>query len=233
MAPSTGQTIAVLRQNNREICLLPIAGCITPRFSRKAISDISQPGVDASHLSSVLCGDGPASAVFSRNRQVGRGEEQALRTAKRLRSASEGRSPEKWPCRSMCDRSPSRDWPPVSLDRKYRRVVPTMAGTVGIAKSSVSHKKFIEGSTRALEDLMGHSGPVATTNIIENPNGAVRRVTHPWPLSGYADGTALDGRWLPGSGEIVRRFQGHKELWILATALRRKATRVDSKLSAA
>lgn len=38
--------------------------------------------------------------------------------------------------------------------RKYARVLPVMAGTVGIAKSSVS-RKFIAASTRALAALMG------------------------------------------------------------------------------
>jgi hypothetical protein len=62
-----------------------------------------------------------------------------------------------------------------------------------------------------------------TTNVIENPNGAVRRVTH--RVCRYRDaGMAL--RWTASAfleaEKNFRRIQGHRELWVLATALGRK-----------
>lgn len=75
---------------------------------------------------------------------------------------------------------------------------------------------------------------LATTNIIENPNGAVRRVTH--RVCRYRD-TQMALRWTAAgfleAEKSFRRIQGHKELWVLATALGRIATSVDSKSRAA
>lgn len=63
---------------------------------------------------------------------------------------------------------------------------------------------------------------LATTNIIENPNGAVRRVAH--RVCRYRD-AEMALRWT-ASGFLeaeknFRRLQGHRELWVLATALGR------------
>lgn len=65
---------------------------------------------------------------------------------------------------------------------------------------------------------------LATTNLIENPNGAVRRVTH--RVCRYRD-AEMALRWT-ASGFLeaeknFRRLQGHRELWVLATALGRNA----------
>lgn len=71
---------------------------------------------------------------------------------------------------------------------------------------------------------------LATTNIIENPNGAVRRVTH--RVCRYRD-AQMALRWTAAgfleAEKSFRRIQGHKDLWVLATALGRNAARVDSK----
>lgn len=65
---------------------------------------------------------------------------------------------------------------------------------------------------------------LATTNIIENPNGAVRRVSGRvcryrnaemvlrWTASGFLE-----------AEKNFRRLQGHRELWVLAAALGRHA----------
>lgn len=75
---------------------------------------------------------------------------------------------------------------------------------------------------------------LATTNIIENPNGAVRRVTH--RVCRYRD-AQMALRWTAAgfleAEKSFRRIQGYRDLWILATALGRNTTRVDSKGKAA
>jgi putative transposase len=71
---------------------------------------------------------------------------------------------------------------------------------------------------------------LCTTNIIENPNGAVRRVGRPVCRYRNAD-MAL--RWTATgfleAEKSFRRLQGGKELWILASALGRSVTGIDSK----
>lgn len=70
---------------------------------------------------------------------------------------------------------------------------------------------------------------LASTNIIENPNGGVRRVTH--RVCRWRD-AEMAKRWAAvGFLEAERRFhriQGHRDLWILAQALGRQSkTSVD------
>jgi transposase-like protein len=65
---------------------------------------------------------------------------------------------------------------------------------------------------------------LATTNLIENPNGAVRRVSG--RVCRYRD-AEMALRWT-ASGFLeaeknFRRLQGHRELWVLAAALGRQA----------
>lgn len=65
---------------------------------------------------------------------------------------------------------------------------------------------------------------LATTNLIENPNGAVRRVSG--RVCRYRD-AEMALRWT-ASGFLeaeknFRRLQGHRELWVLAAALGRHA----------
>lgn len=63
---------------------------------------------------------------------------------------------------------------------------------------------------------------LATTNLIENPNGAVRRVTH--RVCRYRD-AEMTLRWTASgfleAEKSFRRLQGHRELWVLASALGR------------
>lgn len=74
---------------------------------------------------------------------------------------------------------------------------------------------------------------LATTNLIENPNGAVRRVSR--RVCRYRD-AEMALRWT-ASGFLeaeknFRRLQGHRELWVLATALGRhgeSTTHANSK----
>lgn len=70
---------------------------------------------------------------------------------------------------------------------------------------------------------------LSTTNIIENPNGAVRRVTH--RVSRYRD-AAMALRWTAigflEAEKSFRKIQGVKDLWVLATALGRNDQRVDA-----
>jgi hypothetical protein len=65
---------------------------------------------------------------------------------------------------------------------------------------------------------------LASTNIIENPNGAVRRVTH--RVSRWRDAD-MAKRWAAvGFLQAEKRFcriQGHRDLWILAQALGRES----------
>lgn len=71
---------------------------------------------------------------------------------------------------------------------------------------------------------------LCTTNIIENPNGAVRRVSRRVCRDRDAD-MAL--RWTSTgfleAEKSFRRLQGSKDLWILANALGRNDTGIDSK----
>ena len=70
---------------------------------------------------------------------------------------------------------------------------------------------------------------LCTTNVIENPNGAVRRVTH--RVSHYRD-AAMALRWTATgfleAEKSFRKIQGVKDLWVLATVLGRNDTRVDA-----
>ena len=75
---------------------------------------------------------------------------------------------------------------------------------------------------------------LATTNIIENPNGAVRRVTG--RVTRYRD-AEMALRWtavgfLEGE-KSFRRLQGYKDQWVLATALGRTTKQVDANEKAA
>lgn len=71
---------------------------------------------------------------------------------------------------------------------------------------------------------------LSTTNLIENPNGAVRRVTH--RVSRYRD-AVMALRWTAAgfleAEKSFRKIQGVKDLWVLATALGRNDKRVDEK----
>ncbi len=71
---------------------------------------------------------------------------------------------------------------------------------------------------------------LCTTNIIENPNGAVRRVSRRVCRYRNAD-MAL--RWTATgfleAEKSFRRIQGRKDLWILASALGRNTNGFDSK----
>lgn len=75
---------------------------------------------------------------------------------------------------------------------------------------------------------------LCSTNIIENPNGAVRRVSRRVCRYRNAD-MAL--RWTATgfleAEKSFRRIQGKKDLWILASALGRNVTGIDSKYRAA
>ncbi len=76
---------------------------------------------------------------------------------------------------------------------------------------------------------------LATTNLIENPNGAVRRVSG--RVCRYRD-AEMALRWT-ASGFLeaeknFRRLQGHRELWVLAAALGRHVettTHANSKVA--
>ena len=75
---------------------------------------------------------------------------------------------------------------------------------------------------------------LATTNIIENPNGAVRRVTR--RVSRYRD-AEMALRWTAAgfleAEKSFRKIHGVKDLWVLATALGRNQTRVDATMNVA
>lgn len=75
---------------------------------------------------------------------------------------------------------------------------------------------------------------LSTTNIIENPNGAVRRVTR--RVSRYRD-AEMALRWTAtGFLEAEKSFhkiQGVKDLWVLETALGRNDRRIDRKKNVA
>ncbi len=72
---------------------------------------------------------------------------------------------------------------------------------------------------------------LATTNIIESPNGGVRRRTG--RVSRWRDGKMVL-RWAASAflsaEKNFRRSRGYKDLWILETALgRSKVTQIDKK----
>ncbi len=75
---------------------------------------------------------------------------------------------------------------------------------------------------------------LATTNIVENPNGTLRVITH--RVSRWRDREMIE-RWAALAYlEAERRFkkiQGHREIWILAQALGRTEQPVDRQSKAA
>jgi putative transposase len=77
---------------------------------------------------------------------------------------------------------------------------------------------------------------LSTTNIIENPNGAVRRVTN--RVSRWRDADMVM-RWMATAyleaERCFRRIQGYRELWVLSAALGRSksASKVDLTTQAA
>ena len=74
---------------------------------------------------------------------------------------------------------------------------------------------------------------LASTNVIENPNGVVRRVTR--RVARYHD-AEMALRWTAAgfleAEQSFRRIDGHRDLWVLAVALGR-AVKVDDKQRAA
>ena len=77
---------------------------------------------------------------------------------------------------------------------------------------------------------------LSTTNIIENPNGAVRRTTN--RICRWRD-AQIALRWTGAAyleaEKRFRRIQGHAELWVLASALQRhqSSDRVADRAKAA
>ena len=75
---------------------------------------------------------------------------------------------------------------------------------------------------------------LATTNIVENPNGTLRRITR--RVSRWRDRDMIE-RWAALAYlEAERRFrkiQGHRDLWILAQALGHSEHKVDRQTKAA
>jgi putative transposase len=77
---------------------------------------------------------------------------------------------------------------------------------------------------------------LCTTNIIENPNGAVRRVTR--RICRWRDAQMVL-RWMASAyleaENCFRRIQGYRDLWVLSSALgrQRSATEIDLKGEAA
>jgi putative transposase len=75
---------------------------------------------------------------------------------------------------------------------------------------------------------------LATTNIVENPNGTLRRITR--RVSRWRNREMIV-RWAALAYlEAERRFrkiQGHRDLWILAQALGRTEHKVDRHTKAA
>lgn len=71
---------------------------------------------------------------------------------------------------------------------------------------------------------------LASTNVIENPNGAVRRVTH--RVSRYRDAD-MALRWTATgfleAEKSFRKILGYRDLWMLAAALKRPTMNVDAK----
>lgn len=75
---------------------------------------------------------------------------------------------------------------------------------------------------------------LASTNVIENPNGAVRRVTR--RVTRYRD-AEMALRWTAAgfleAEQSFKRIDGHRDLWVLAAALGRVVENVDAKQRAA
>ena len=75
---------------------------------------------------------------------------------------------------------------------------------------------------------------LATTNVIENPNGTVRRITH--RVHHYRD-AAMALRWTATAfleaEKSFRKIQGVKDLWVLAAALGRNDPRIDAEKNVA
>lgn len=77
---------------------------------------------------------------------------------------------------------------------------------------------------------------LCTTNIIENPNGAVRRVTG--RICRWRD-PEMVLRWMASAyleaEKSFRRIQGYRDLWVLSTALgrERSTTKVDLNIKSA
>ena len=77
---------------------------------------------------------------------------------------------------------------------------------------------------------------LCTTNIIENPNGAVRRVTG--RVCRWRD-PQMVLRWMASAyleaERSFRRIQGYRDLWVLSAALGREQspTKLDLKSEAA
>ena len=73
---------------------------------------------------------------------------------------------------------------------------------------------------------------LSTTNIIENPNGAVRRVTD--RICGWRD-AAMVLRWTAAAyleaEKYFRRIQGYRDLWVLSTALGRSTATSEVDLN--
>src|SRR5262245_2977944 len=94
--------------------------------------------------------------------------------------------------------------------------------------ASVPKAAFADAAARPLETFTGRCLKLtpslmrclASTNVIENPNGAVRRVTH--RVSRYRD-AEMALRWTATgfreAEKLFRKIQGHRQLWALATAL--------------
>ena len=91
---------------------------------------------------------------------------------------------------------------------------------------TVNRLKLTPGLTRCL----------STTNIIENPNSAVRRVTD--RICRWRDADMVL-RWMASAyleaEKCFRRIQGYRDLWVLGTALGRTSatTKVDHNTKAA
>jgi hypothetical protein len=86
-----------------------------------------------------------------------------------------------------------------------------------------------QGAGRKLhgKSFAAHAGIDAlpgNTNILENPNGAVRRVAG--RVCRYRD-AEMAVRWTAAgflqTEKSMRRLQGHRDLWVLSTALGRKS----------
>jgi hypothetical protein len=75
---------------------------------------------------------------------------------------------------------------------------------------------------------------LATTNIVENPNGTLRVITR--RVSRWRDRDMIE-RWAAlAYMEAERRFrkiQGHRDIWILGQALGRTEQQVDRQTKAA
>jgi putative transposase len=131
--------------------------------------------------------------------------------------------------------------------RKYATVLPKMAGTVGVAKSSVS-RKFIEASRREVQALMQRrfddvvlltiyidgivvadhhivtaigvdaDGIKHLLGLTAGSSGNARGVKDLLP-SLIARGVSADDKTLFVMNPAFRRMQGFRDLWVLTAAL--------------